>query len=195
MTEAAGGRNPLVVGSVSGPEPEARPAAPAFRAVFDAEASYVCQVVRRLGVPERDVEDVAHDVFVAVHRRLEDFDTTLPMRPWLFGIAYRVAAAYRRRKSNRDQIMDIMPEAVDDAPAADETIHAAQNRALFLRALEALDEERRAVFVLHEIDGTTMPQIAAALNLPLNTAYSRLRLAREDFVAAARRLSKQGGHR
>ncbi len=172
-----------------------RPETPTFRTIFDAHASYVCQVVRRLGVPERDVEDVAHDVFVAVHRRLGDFEPSLPLRPWLFGIAYRVAAAYRRRRSNRDQVMDAMPEAIDEAPAADEHIDAAQKRTLFLRALDALGEERRAIFVLHEIDGVPIPQAATLLNLPLNTAYSRLRLAREDFIAAARRLTKQGGPR
>jgi RNA polymerase sigma-70 factor (ECF subfamily) len=165
---------------------------PDFRAVFEAHASYVCQVVRRLGVPERDVEDVSHDVFIAVQRRLPDFDATRPIRAWLFGIAFRVATAHRRRRSNQHQIMETLPEPVDEAPAPDERLEAEQKRRIFLRALDALDDERRAVFVLHEIDGVVMPEVAEALGIPLNTAYSRLRLAREDFVTAARRLVKQG---
>jgi len=63
------------------------------------------------------------------------------------------------------------------------------------RALDTLDFDRRAVFILHEIDGVAIPEIARALEIPSNTAYSRLRLARADFGAAVRRLHLQGGQK
>ena len=166
---------------------------PTFRSIFESESSYVCHVVRRFGVPDRDVEDVAHDVFVTVYRRLDDFDPRLPLKPWLFGIAYRVAAAYRRRKANSEIVVDRLPDKADNVPSADERLVAEQRRRLVLRALEALEPDRRAVFLLHDIDGVTIPEVAAGLEIPLNTAYSRLRLARADFTVALRRLVAQGG--
>lgn len=179
-------------GRAEGPPSSRRPVyvTPSFRQIFDEQSSYVCTVIRRFGVPERDVEDVAHDAFVVVHRRLGDYDPSLPIRPWLFGIAYRVAIAHRRRGSNRAQVSDHVSELPDSSPSAEERLDGEAGRRLVLRALEALEPDRRAVFVLHELDGVPIPQVAAALEIVPNTAYSRLRVAREEFAAAVRRLKK-----
>jgi len=166
---------------------------PVFRDVFEAELPYVCQSARRLGVPERDVEDVAHDVFVAVHRHLDDWDAERPIRPWLFGFAFRVASAYRRRAGNRHERVEQPPDVADQRPRADQLMEDEQRRRLVLEALDALDDDKRAVFVMHSLDGHAVPEIAAALEIPLNTAYSRLRLAREEFAAAAKRLLLRRG--
>lgn len=166
------------------------PQTPSFRQIFDEQSSYVCTVIRRFGVPERDVEDVAHDAFVVVHRRLADYDPSLPIRPWLFGIAFRVAVAHRRRVSNRAQISEHVSDLPDSEPSVEQKLDAEAGRRLVLRALEALEPDRRAVFVLHELDGVPIPQVAAALEIVPNTAYSRLRVAREEFAAAVRRLKK-----
>jgi len=164
-----------------------------FRAVFETEFGYVWNTLRRLGVAERDAEDVAHDAFVVVHRRLGDFDADRPLRPWLFGIAYRTASDYRRLARHRREVMDDTHEAerADASPLAEERLADAEARALFLRTLEELTLDRRAVLVMHDLDGHPIPEVAAALSIPLNTAYSRLRLAREDFKAALERRERK----
>jgi RNA polymerase sigma-70 factor (ECF subfamily) len=168
--------------------------APTFRDLFTSEFSYVLHTLRRLGVRERDLEDLTHDVFVVVHRGLPEFDPRRPVRPWLFGIAFRVASDHRRRARNaRELVEDPAPEPVDGAPPADEQLAAAQRRRVVLEALDDLELDRRAVLVLHDIDGCTMPEIARALSIPLNTAYSRLRLAREQFKAAVQRIRLRRG--
>lgn len=177
-------------------EPEADMAAPDFRAVYEAEFSYVYRSLRRLGVADRDLEDLAHDVFVAFYRGLPTFEPGRPVRPWLFGICFRVASDHRRRARHRFEIAadtdDGRPrDFADGGPLPDEQMSRAQDRRLILSALAALDLDRRAVFVMHELDGFSMPEIAAALSAPLNTCYSRLRLAREDFASAVRRLRKK----
>src|SRR5262245_55716076 len=70
-----------------------------FRRVFELEAAYVARTLRRLGVDQADVEDMAHEVFLAVHRQLCDYDASRPLRPWLFGFAFRIASHYRRKSS------------------------------------------------------------------------------------------------
>jgi RNA polymerase sigma-70 factor (ECF subfamily) len=166
-----------------------------FAAVYGVEFPYVWNTLRRLGVWERDVEDLCHDVFVVVFRILEQYDARRPIRPWLFGIAFRVASDYRRSARFRREVTGAAVEVASLAPAADEIMARREGQQLVVRALEALELERRAVFVMHDIDGHVMPDIAAALGVPLNTAYSRLRLARADFAAAAEQLRQTGGGR
>jgi RNA polymerase sigma-70 factor, ECF subfamily len=175
------------------PSPEAPIERPAFRAIFEREYAYVSHTLRRLGVAERDLEDLAHDVFVAVYRSLDDYDPSRPLRPWLFGTAFRIASDYRRLARHRLEMLDVATEAVDDAPPVDHRIAEIEAQQLVLDALATLDLERRAVLVMHDLDGHTMPEIAEAMSVPLNTAYSRLRLAREQFKGAVRRLRRRGG--
>ncbi|MEZ4394673.1 MAG: sigma-70 family RNA polymerase sigma factor [Polyangiales bacterium] len=166
-----------------------------FRTIFEMEFDYVWRSLRRLGVRERDVDDLAHDTFLVVYRTLDQYDPSRPLRPWLFGIASRHAANYRRRAQHRGDVMEHASEVVDPARGADEALASRQTLDLVQEALDALDDDRRSVFVLHELDGASMPDIAAALSIPLNTAYSRLRLAREHFSAAVRRLRAARGER
>jgi RNA polymerase sigma-70 factor, ECF subfamily len=165
-----------------------------FRKIYEAEVSYVWSCLRRLGVPERDLEDKVHDVFVVLYRHLDDYDPNRPVRPYLGGIAARVASDYRRRASSQRELMKEEIEAIDENPDAEATFEEKEARKLVLAALDALGSDRRTVFVLHEIEEHAMPEIAEMLAVPLNTCYSRLRLAREEFTAAARRLgTKRGG--
>ena len=168
---------------------------PDFRAVYEAHFDYVFHSLRRLGVYDRDLEDLAHDVFVAFYRGLDGFDPARPIKPWLFGIAFRVASDHRRRARHRFEVQgdgtDGRAEFADAQPLADEQAAAGQERAVVRAALETLDLDRRAVFVMHDLDGHAMPEIAAALSVPLNTCYSRLRLAREQFATAVRRRMKR----
>jgi RNA polymerase sigma-70 factor, ECF subfamily len=170
-----------------------------FEAVFKEHFEYLWHSLRRLGVRERDLEDVVHEVFVALHRRLHAYDPERPLRPWLFAFACRAASDYRRQARHRVALIDDLDVLRDPAPAVDEQAMALQDLDRVARALDALEFRRRAVFVLHEIDGFPIPEVARALGIPVNTAYSRLRLAREDFEAAIRRLdperSLRGGQR
>ncbi len=176
---------PARVGPRPGPEPPERPD---FRAIFEAECSYVVHSLRRLGVHERDLEDVSHEVFLSIHRKLHEYDPARPLRPWIFAFADRHASDWRRLARHRRETIDDAVEPIDHAPSIDERLDAERARARVLEALEGIDLDQRAVFVMHEIDGVAIPAVAAALSIPLNTAYSRLRLAREKFAAAVRRL-------
>jgi len=163
-------------------------APPDFHAVFREHSGYVWNSLRRLGVRDADLEDITHDVLLTVFRRLAEYDPSRPIRPWLFGIAVRVASRYRQLARHRREVYDRDVEPVDQTPAADHRLESREASALVIEALGALDLDRRAVFVLHDIDGTAMPEIARSLDVPLNTAYSRLRLARADFKAAVTRI-------
>jgi RNA polymerase sigma-70 factor (ECF subfamily) len=164
-------------------------ARPSFRAIYEEEFDYLWHTLRRLGARPGDLEDTVHDVFVVVHRRLSDYDPGRPLRPWLFGIAYRVASERRRRGPQELPAGDDeLVELPDEAPSAEARLAAEQARWRVHRALQALPLEQRAVMVMHDLDGCTAPEVAETLEIPLNTVYSRLRLARDKFVAAVRAL-------
>lgn len=182
MTEPLADRNsPLVGEELSGASAD-------FRLIFETECGYVWNTLRRLGIPDRDAEDAAQDVFVVVHRHLGEYDPNRPLRPWIFGICYRVALAHRRRARVQRERIDDTAEAVDERKPADEQLEDKQAQDLVRRALDTLDLDRRALIVMHEYESYPVPQIAETLGIPLNTAYSRLRLAREQFIAAVRRI-------
>jgi RNA polymerase sigma-70 factor (ECF subfamily) len=165
----------------SGPMPAVMPADPSprpeFRHVFDREFSFVWNVLRQLGVHANDIEDVAHEVFITVHRHLGTYDPTRPIRPWLFGIATHAASDYRRLARHKRE-------------APDEIAASRQALALVDAAMATMPIERKAVLIMHEMEGYAMPEISASLGVPLNTAYSRLRLARKQFSEAVERLTK-----
>ena len=194
MTESAPSTQPPTVELArAAPMTASRPAL-GFRALFDEQFSYVFHTLFRLGVRRPDLEDVTHEVFVAVHRALDDYDPERPLRPWLFGIAFHVASDYRRRAHHRREASeDRAAEPIDARPLADELLAAEQARRLLVEALDELELDRRAVLMLHDLDGHTVPEIAHALSIPLNTAYSRLRLAREQLRGAVKRLRLRRG--
>jgi RNA polymerase sigma-70 factor (ECF subfamily) len=166
-----------------------------FTRVYETGLPYVWNCLRRFGVPERDLEDRVHDVFEVVHRRLDDYDETRPILPWLGGIAVRVAARHRRRAHAKREVQQEL-EPMDTRPDPEAAALSTEARDLVMRALNRLDQDQRTVFVLHELQGHSIPEVASMVDIPLNTAYSRLRLAREQFTKAARRLQARphSGH-
>ncbi|GAC1353250.1 MAG: RNA polymerase sigma factor [Polyangiales bacterium] len=164
-----------------------------FREVFEKELHYVWNTLRRLGVKERDLEDLAHEVFLVVHRKFAEYDATRPLRPWLFGIAFRCSADYRRLARHRHELLVDAEEPIDARPGADEQLVKAEARGLLSRALESVDDDRRAVLLLHDFEEFPMATIAETLSIPLRTGYSRLRVGREELTAAIRRLRLQQG--
>lgn len=167
----------------------------AFREIFAREFDYVWSSLRRLGVQERDLEDVAQNIFVEVHRLWDRYDPTRPIRPWLFAFAVRFAADYRKQARHRIELFDEHADAIGGSPSADDVVVADEARRMISEALESLDLGRRAVFILHELDEIPMAEIALSLEIPVNTAYSRLRVAREEFTAAIRRIQLRRGGR
>jgi RNA polymerase sigma-70 factor (ECF subfamily) len=186
------------MGVVSRIEPEARTSVQhvTLRELFATHAPYVWNTLRRFGVSSSDLEDLTHDVFVQVQRHLGEYDPARPVRPWLFGFAFRLASQRRRRASRRHERQNGQEkEAVDSVPLPDDKLAAEEDRRLVLQALESIDLDRRAVFVLSQIDEVPMNEVARALAIPVNTAYSRLRTARVEFAAAVKRLRAQRGER
>jgi RNA polymerase sigma-70 factor (ECF subfamily) len=163
-----------------------------FRTLFDAEFDYVWASLRRLGVHARDLEDVAQEVFIHVLRRFDDYDPSRPIRPWLFAFAFRCASDWRRLARHTVEILRDPREFGATAQRADEALAQAEDVELVFRALECVQMDRRGVFILFELDQVPMKEIAASLRIPLFTGYSRLRLAREEFTAAIRRLRPRG---
>ena len=157
--------------------------------LFAEHCGYVWNALRRLGVRHEDLEDLTHDTFVAVYKQWSGYDGKRPLRPWLFGFAMRVASDHRRLARHRLEVSAPDGEPPDDAPDAAQVLLQKEREELAHAALSAIELSRRAVFILHELDGSTVPEIAAVFDIPVATAYSRLRLAREDFAAAVKRLS------
>ncbi|MGE0785982.1 MAG: RNA polymerase sigma factor [Sandaracinaceae bacterium] len=163
---------------------------PSFEAVFAAECGYVVHSLRRLGVRERDLEDIAQDVFIGVHRAFGAYDPARPIRPWLFAFAFRAASNYRRSARVRR-------ESVFESGQPDTAVEATQEERLALEerrralhdALDTLDLKHRAALILVDLDGVSPKDAAASLEIPLDTVYSRVRNARlklKEALAAAR---------
>jgi RNA polymerase sigma-70 factor (ECF subfamily) len=164
------------------------PAAPQFREVFERELSFVYNSLRRLGIRTSDLPDATQEVFATVAGVLPDYDPSRPLRPWLFGIAYRVGMRWLGVAHRRREVPSEIPEAPDSAPTADAAIERNEARDLARLALQKVEPSRRAVLILSHFEGMSVPDIADALQIPVNTAYSRLNRARLEFSEAARKL-------
>lgn len=158
-----------------------------FRSIFDGNAGYVAASLGRLGIAPGDRDDLVSEIFVRVHRELASYDPGRPLRPWLFAFAARVASEHRRLARHRREVLSEVLDAPSTAPAPDRILEHDDAKRLVNEALEVLDLDKRAVFVLYDIDETPVPEIARVLGIAEGTAYSRLRAARVEFTAAVRR--------
>ena len=156
---------------------------------FQRELDYIWRTLRRLGVPPSEIEDVAQDVFLALRASWTDYDQSRPRRPYLFGIAFRIASAGRRKRGREVALGMIV--VLDSTPDPADALETKQARALVLAALERVPLNRRAVLVMHDLDGVPMVDVAATLSIPLFTAYSRLRKARKELESAIRRFVRE----
>ena len=152
----------------------------AFATAYREHLGWMLHTMRRLGVAPNDVEDVAHDAFSTAWRRLETWQPDRPLRPWLFGIAFRVVSNRRVTRSGKETL-EASPEPGGSAERPDELLEGEVTRRHVLTALAALPIDQRAVFVGADVDNTPITELAEQLEIPLNTAYSRLRLARQRF--------------
>lgn len=166
--------------------PLARHATVDFRDVYDAHVDLVWRTLRRAGVPVTHVDDAAQEVFLTIHRALPTWEGRSTLRTWIYRVARNAGLNYMRSLRRRP---DGPPtERADELPHARPNPEAetARNEALteLMALLEAIDEPKREVLVLVELEGFSAPEIAELLEIPLNTVYSRLRLARAELEKA-----------
>ena len=157
---------------------------------FQQELDYIYWTLRRMGVSRSEVEDLAQEVFIALRGAWVAYDQTRPIRPYLFGIAFRIASAHQRKRRREISFGTVDPD--DAGPWPDAALQSKQSRAIVLAALKRIPLPRRAALVMHEIDDVPVAEIAALLAIPRFTVYSRLRKARRELEAAVRRVVRQG---
>ncbi len=163
-------------------------------ALYRAEFPYVWNVLFRLGVTGPEREDFAQEAFAAAFKQWPQYDRSRPVKPWLFGISYRLVRDFRRKHQHRFERHGLEQDQIQGHHrSAEEVVARQQGLQLVQRALESMELERRAVFVMHEIEGHPIPAVSEELQIPLNTAYSRLRLARRDFNQFVARLHPEQG--
>ena len=183
----------MVEPSMAALAPEGGVEVQSFEEVYEAEFAFAWRNLRRLGVAESQLRDAAQDVFLVVHRRLADFEGRGSLRAWLYSIVVRVASQYRRTRLRKDLKDTEDPDGVADTTSLGPEGNAEQNEdvRLLLTLLAELDTAKREVFVLSDLEGLTAPEIAAVLDVKLNTVYSRLRGARQELRTALER--RRGG--
>jgi RNA polymerase sigma-70 factor (ECF subfamily) len=155
--------------------------------VHAEHADFVWRSLARLGVREGDLADVLQEVFLVVHRRLQTYDGSSKLTSWLFGICLRSASAYRRRAfRRREQPLTAGREPA--APDGSDPERAFDAREKLAAILDGMPLDKRAIFVMFEIDGMSSQAIADALDVPVGTVHSRLYAARRAFEKALVRL-------
>ncbi len=165
------------------------PSAPEFDSIYRDHVRFVWRSVRRLGVMDAEVEDVCQRVFEIVHRQLAEFRGDAKVTTWLFGIVRRVVSDHRRSAYERRRRMHESEVEVSEPPGQERAVAERQARALLDRMLDELDEDKRTVFVLCELEGMAVKDVAELLDTPVQTVYSRLHAAREKLERAARRIA------
>jgi RNA polymerase sigma-70 factor (ECF subfamily) len=173
------------------PETEPVRAAIDVAAAFREHGPFVWRALRSLGVSDKDVDDQCQEVFVVVHRRRGDFEGRSSLRTWLYSICIRKAAAYRRRPLR--EIGDgAVPDSPSSSPGPFERAARLEARAHLDEVVAMLDDDKRAVFVLYEIEELTMAEVADAIGCPLQTAFSRLHAARKIVESKFRQWARDG---
>ncbi len=164
------------------PQEAASPRA-GFEALFAAHHDFIRRSSLALGVPGRFADDVVQDVFLVALRRMPDLDPGASARGWLYGILRNVARRAKAKDRRRPPL-----HLVPAGPATpDEALDWRRAAGVVEAFLAQLDEDKREVFVLCELEGMTAPEVAAATGTKLNTIYSRLRATRSLFAQALAR--------
>jgi RNA polymerase sigma-70 factor (ECF subfamily) len=160
-----------------------------FDEAYQSCFAFVFRNARRLGVRDRSIDDVVQEVFLVVHRRLGEYDERLPLKAWVYGILSRVVRDYRRTirrkehgvistETDSSSHMALAPAALDPGRQAEQQ----EAWRLLLELLDCLDDDKRELLVLAELEQMTVPEISTALGTNLNTTYSRLKAAKKAFA-------------
>jgi RNA polymerase sigma-70 factor (ECF subfamily) len=163
------------------------PRRPSFHEVYRQHFDFVWRLARARRIPLGAVEDVVQEVFLVVHRQLPGFEGRSSLKTWLYTITRRVTRDFVRKRSNKSAGEEMKSPVAADEPGPE--AQAARNQAavVLTSILEGMDERRREVFVLSEMEGMSGAEIAEALDVNANTVYSRLRAAKAEFSAAVAR--------
>jgi RNA polymerase sigma-70 factor (ECF subfamily) len=167
---------------------------PSFDSLYEVHFDFVWRTVRRLGVEGTAAADVVQEVFFAVHRKLAEFEGRSSLKTWVFSIVLQFVRHYRRTRDRKDLNYhgrdgacdpDTLADAVQPGPI--ESAEKADAVRLLDQLLQELDDEKREVFVLAEVEQMTANEIAEVISVSTNTVYSRLRAARKEFDQALSR--------
>jgi RNA polymerase sigma-70 factor, ECF subfamily len=160
---------------------------PSFSSVYRQYFDFVWSSARRFGVEADAIDDLVQEVFIVIHAKLDTLERPEALRSWVYGVVRRTVSTYRRARRTHVAAGTTV-DTFADLPSRESTPleRTEQNLSLRLLAdlLDQLDEPKREVFALVELEEWTVPEVAEALEIPLNTAYSRLRAARQAFEAA-----------
>jgi RNA polymerase sigma-70 factor (ECF subfamily) len=160
---------------------------------FEREIDYIFATLQRLGAWPSEIEDLAQEVFIVLHRHWPTLDTDRPLRPYLFGVAFRIVCAHRRHRLR--EIPCPAFDAYDDAPSPEGSLQSKESITLLLTALERVPLARRAVVIMHDLDDMAIVEVARTLSISRFGAYARLRKGRRELTAAVRRLLREGARR
>jgi len=171
-----------------GAMPASRADATRLRDMATTHFPNVWRFLRVLGVPSGSVDDGAQEVFLVAARKLADIRPGAE-RAFLFGAAVHVARELRRRRGREELVTDPDDESLEPAllSTPEDSLDRKEEHDLLMTLLDGLTDELRTVFVLYEIEGQSMSEIAALLGVPPGTVASRLRRAREKFEARLQR--------
>lgn len=161
-------------------EERASPGELTLGAIYSEHAGFVWRSLLRLGAAPAEAEDLLHEVFLVVRRRLDDFEPERSLRAWLYGIARGVAANHRRGRTRAQVRLEQMPPPSPPL-TPEEGLERRRAAALVAEFLAGLDAPRRQVFELMDIEGLSGPEAAEALQIPLMKVHTRLRSARNLF--------------
>jgi RNA polymerase sigma-70 factor (ECF subfamily) len=165
-----------------------------MRRMVDGQYDRIWRTVRFLGVPDSAAEDVAQQVFCIAATKLTEI-TPGAERSFLLSTAWRVSSEYRRAARRRPGASDADLEGLEaPLPSPDELLDRKRARAALQTVLSSMPPDLRMVFVLFEIEELTLPEIAAAAGIPLGTATSRLRRARDAFQSIVKRRNAAANH-
>jgi RNA polymerase sigma-70 factor (ECF subfamily) len=161
-----------------------------FESIYRQYFDFVWSSVRRLGVSPAAMDDVVQEVFIVINSRLHTLEQPQALRSWIYGIVRRTVSAHHRSRRVREAsgaalAVEPNPQALPRTPC--DLVEQNDQVKLLFALLEELDEPKREVFTMAELDELTVPEIAEILEIPLNTAYSRLRAARQAFEEALAR--------
>jgi RNA polymerase sigma-70 factor (ECF subfamily) len=156
----------------------------AFKRLFDLHKEDVGRLLRRLGVPASELEDLIQDVFVQVHRSISDFRGDARLSTWLYRLTVNVALMYRRSGRSRPVLVDEAAAAPPRDPQAppDEQVDRKKRILAFYALLERISDKKRAVFVLHDLEGLSPLEIAKIVAAPVLTVRTRLFYARRELA-------------
>jgi RNA polymerase sigma-70 factor (ECF subfamily) len=155
-----------------------------FEQIFRAHSDYVWRTLRTLGVHPSHLDDALQETFLVVHQRLAEFRGDAELKTWIYAVTYRVAQNFRRKVHNHFSHAELPVTTPCSGPSPEGSAALEQAAHFVVAFCETLPVERRDVFVLCMLEERSAPEAASLLGVPLNTVYSRLRLARLEFRSA-----------